>query len=147
MKRIDTRPVMVKNVQIGGQNKIVIQSMTNTKTKDVEATVMQIKTLAGNGCEVVRVAVLDEEDAMAIKEIIQQVNIPVVADIHFNYKLALIAIENGIHKIRINPGNIKNPDHIKLVVEAAKQKKIPIRIGINSGSIEKNILAKLKSLR
>lgn len=142
MKRLNTRPVMVKNVQIGGQNKIIIQSMTNTKTKDVEATVMQIKTLAGNGCEIVRVAVLDEEDAIAIKEIVQQVNIPVVADIHFNYKLALIAIENGIHKIRLNPGNIKNPDHIRQVVEACKSKNIPIRIGINSGSIEKDILLK-----
>ena len=142
MKRLNTRAVMVKNIQIGGQNKIIIQSMTNTKTKDVEATVMQIKTLAGNGCEIVRVAVLDEEDAMAIKEIVQQVSIPVVADIHFNYKLALIAIENGIHKIRLNPGNIKNPDHVRQVVEACKAKNIPIRIGINSGSIEKEILVK-----
>lgn len=142
MKRLETRPVMVKDIQIGGQNRIIIQSMTNTKTKDVDATVNQIKTLAGNGCEIVRLAVLDEEDANAIAEIVKQVNIPLVADIHFNYRLALLAVQNGIHKIRLNPGNIKNPEHIKEVVEACKAKRIPIRIGINSGSIEKDILKK-----
>ena len=142
MKRLETRPVMVKDIQIGGQNRIIIQSMTNTKTKDVDATVNQIKTLAGNGCEIVRLAVLDEEDANAIAEIVKQVNIPLVADIHFNYRLALLAVQNGIHKIRLNPGNIKNQEHIKEVVEACKAKHIPIRIGINSGSIEKDILKK-----
>lgn len=142
MKRTETRPVKIKDLQIGGQNRILIQSMTNTKTKDVEATVHQIKTLQSNGCEIIRMAVLDEQDAQAIKDIVAQTNVPLVADIHFNYRLALIAIENGIHKIRLNPGNIQNPDHIKQVVEACKAKHIPIRIGINSGSIEKNILLK-----
>lgn len=142
MKRTKTRPVQIKNLQIGGQNKVLIQSMTNTKTKDIKATIQQIKALQSNGCEIIRLAVLDEEDAQAIKYIIQETNVPLVADIHFNYHLALIAIENGIHKIRLNPGNIQNPQHIKLVVEACKEKHIPIRIGINSGSIERNILKK-----
>ena len=142
MKRTDTRSVKIKNLVIGGQNKVLIQSMTNTKTKDVEATVQQIKALQANGCEIVRMAVLDEEDAMAIREIVAQTNIPLVADIHFNYKLALIAIENGIHKIRLNPGNIGDSDKVRKVVEACKAKHIPIRIGINSGSIEKEILKK-----
>lgn len=142
MKRTETRSVKIKDLIIGGQNKVLIQSMTNTKTKDVEATVQQIKALQSNGCEIVRMAVLDEQDAQAIKEIVAQTNIPLVADIHFNYKLALIAIENGIHKIRLNPGNIGNVDHVRKVVEACKVKHIPIRIGINSGSIEKEILKK-----
>lgn len=142
MKRTQTRPVMIKNLQCGGQNKVWIQSMTNTKTKDINATIKQIKTLQSNGCEIVRLAVLDEEDAQAIKTIVNEVTIPLVADIHFNFRLALIAIENGIHKIRLNPGNIKNPDHIAQVVQACKLKHIPIRIGINSGSIEKTILEK-----
>lgn len=142
MKRTETRPVMIKDLQCGGQNKVWIQSMTNTKTKDVDATVKQIKALQSNGCEIIRLAVLDEEDANAIKEIVKETNVPLVADIHFNYRLALIAIENGIHKIRLNPGNIKNPEHITKVVEACKAKHIPIRIGINGGSLEKSILEK-----
>lgn len=142
MKRTETRFVNVKDLQLGGQNKVLIQSMTNTKTKDVEATVNQIKTLQGNGCDLVRLAVLDEEDALAIKEIVAQTSIPLVADIHFNYRLALLAIENGIHKIRLNPGNIGSAENVKKVVEACKEKHIPIRIGINSGSIERTILAK-----
>ncbi|KAF0226570.1 MAG: (E)-4-hydroxy-3-methylbut-2-enyl-diphosphate synthase [Erysipelotrichaceae bacterium] len=142
MKRTETRSIYVKDLQIGGQNKVVIQSMTNTKTKDIEATVAQIKALEGFGCELIRLAILDEEDAYAIKELVKESKVPLVADIHFNYKLALIAIESGIHKIRLNPGNIKNKDHIALVVKACKEKHIPIRIGINSGSLEKDILAK-----
>lgn len=142
MKRTETRPIKIKDLQIGGQSKVLIQSMTNTKTKDVEATVNQILALQSNGCEIIRLAVLDEEDAHAIKEIVERTNVPLVADIHFNYRLALIAIENGIHKIRINPGNIGDVEHVKKVVEACKSKNIPIRIGINSGSIERNILKK-----
>lgn len=142
MKRTETRPVWVKDLQLGGQNKVLIQSMTTTKTKDVDATIAQIKALESFGCEIIRLAILDEEDAKAIKPIVEASKVPLVADIHFNYKLALIAIENGIHKIRLNPGNIKNPDQVKEVVLACKAKKIPIRIGINSGSLEKSLLVK-----
>jgi len=142
MNRTQTKSIMVKDLQIGGQNKVIIQSMTNTKTKDVEATLQQIRALESFGCEMIRLAVLDEEDALAIKEIVRQTKVPLVADIHFNYKLALMAIENGIHKIRLNPGNIKNKEHIEQVVTACKAKHIPIRIGINAGSLEKTILAK-----
>lgn len=142
MKRTETRKVMIRDLQIGHQNRIILQSMTNTKTKDVEATVLQIKALEAHGCELVRMAVLDEEDARAIKAIVRQVKVPLVADIHFNYRLALIAVESGIDKIRLNPGNIQNPDHIRQVVEACLIHKVPIRIGINSGSIEKEILKK-----
>ncbi|WP_423364657.1 flavodoxin-dependent (E)-4-hydroxy-3-methylbut-2-enyl-diphosphate synthase [Mycoplasma sp. P36-A1] len=138
--RENTRPVMVKDIQIGGNNKIVIQSMTNTKTKDVVATIKQINCLKEAGCEIVRLAVLDEEDAYAIKKIKSRTDMPLVADIHFNYKLALICIENGIDKIRINPGNIGSHEKIKLVVEACKANNIPIRIGVNAGSLEKEIL-------
>lgn len=142
MQRTQTRPVMIKNLQIGGQNKVSIQSMTNTKTKDVEATIRQIRSLESAGCEIVRLAVFDEEDAYAIKEIVKEVKVPLVADIHFNHRLALIAIEAGIHKIRLNPGNIGSDENVKAVAEACKAKRIPIRIGINSGSLEKEILAK-----
>ncbi|MGB7594749.1 MAG: flavodoxin-dependent (E)-4-hydroxy-3-methylbut-2-enyl-diphosphate synthase [Erysipelotrichaceae bacterium] len=140
--RMKTRPVMIKNLQIGGQNKVWIQSMTNTKTKDVEATVSQIRALQSAGCEIVRLAVFDEEDAYAIKDIVSQVDIPLVADIHFNYKLAIIAIQSGIHKIRLNPGNIGSDEHVKEVAEACLAYNIPIRIGINSGSLEKELLEK-----
>ncbi len=139
-KRLETKPVKVGSIQIGGQNRCVIQSMTNTKTKNIEDTVHQINRLEKAGCEIVRVAVLDEEDAFAIKEIKEKINIPLVADIHFNYQYALIAIKNGIDKVRINPGNIGNEERIKEVVNACKLAKIPIRIGINSGSLEKHIL-------
>ncbi|TFG84105.1 MAG: flavodoxin-dependent (E)-4-hydroxy-3-methylbut-2-enyl-diphosphate synthase [Erysipelotrichales bacterium] len=140
--RMQTRPVMIKNLQRGGQNKVWIQSMTNTKTKDVAATVAQIKALEKAGCEIVRLAVFDEEDAYAIKEIVAQVDVPLVADIHFNYRLAIIAIQSGIHKIRLNPGNIGSAEHIKEVAEACLAYNIPIRIGINAGSLEKEILDK-----
>ena len=138
--RIDTRKIMVGNVQIGGQNKVVIQSMTNTKTKDVEATVKQIKELEQAGCEIVRVACLDIEDAKAIKDIKANINIPIVADIHFDYKIALEAIHSGVDKIRINPGNIGSEERVKAVVDACKEHKIPIRIGVNGGSLEKDLL-------
>ncbi len=142
MKRNETRAIKVSNLTIGGNNEIIIQSMTNTKTKDVEATVKQINELANTGCQLVRLAVLNMDDALAIKEIKTRVNIPLVADIHFDYRLALQAIESGIDKIRINPGNIGSIDKVKLVVEACKKKHIPIRIGVNGGSLEKEILEK-----
>lgn len=142
MKRNETRAIKVSNLTIGGNNEIIIQSMTNTKTKDVEATVKQINELANTGCQLVRLAVLNMDDALAIKEIKTRVNVPLVADIHFDYRLALQAIESGIDKIRINPGNIGSIDKVKLVVEACKKKHIPIRIGVNGGSLEKEILEK-----
>ena len=143
--RLNTRPFFVRDVQIGGQNKVVIQSMCNTKTKDVEATVKQILELEKVGCEIIRVACLDIEDAKAIKEIKIYIHIPIVADIHFDYKIALEAIESGVDKIRINPGNIGDEEKTKAVVEACKKNKIPIRIGVNGGSLEKDLLEKYGS--
>ena len=142
MLRNDTRKIMVGNVQIGGQNKVVIQSMCNTKTKDVEATVKQILDLEKAGCEIIRVACLDIDDAKAIKDIKSRINIPIVADIHFDYRIALEAIKQGVDKIRINPGNIGSEDRVKAVVNACKEKNIPIRIGVNAGSLEKDLLKK-----
>lgn len=137
-----SRVVKVGNLLIGGGNPIVIQSMTNTTTSDVEATVNQIKKLEAAGCQMVRMTINNEEAAKAIGEIKRRVDVPLCADIHFDYKLALLAIENGIDKLRINPGNIGSDENIKAVVEKAKEKNIPIRIGVNSGSIEKHILEK-----
>ena len=142
MNRENTRKIMVGNVQIGGENKVSIQSMCNTKTKDVEATVKQILELEKAGCEIIRVACLDLEDAKAIKEIKKQIHIPIVADIHFDYKIAIEAINSGVDKVRINPGNIGSEEKVRAVVEACKEKNIPIRIGVNSGSIEKELLEK-----
>lgn len=142
MLREETRSVQVGNLTIGGNNHVVIQSMCNTKTKNVEATIKQINALELAGCELVRVAVFDKEDAYAIKEIKKGIHIPLVADIHFDYKLALIAIESGIDKVRINPGNIGSIEKVKAVVDACKEKHIPIRIGVNGGSLEKDILEK-----
>lgn len=135
--REQTRVVKVKDLAIGGKNPIVIQSMTNTKTQDVEKTVHQILALEEAGCEMVRVAVPNEAAARAIESIIPKIHIPLVADIHFDYRLALIAIENGIHKLRINPGNIGSMERVQKVVEKAKAYHIPIRIGVNSGSVSK----------
>lgn len=135
--RTNTRPIKIKSLQIGGQNRVVIQSMTNTKTKDVVATVKQIKELENNGCELVRMAILDLEDAKAISAIKKEVNIPLVGDIHFNPDFAIAAINNGIDKIRLNPGNIENEDKIKEIVYLCKERNIPIRIGINGGSLNK----------
>ena len=140
MERTKTRKIMVGNVQIGGQNKVVIQSMCNTKTKDVDATVKQILDLEKAGCEIIRVACLDMEDAKAIKEIKKQIHIPIVADIHFDYKIALEAIKAGVDKVRINPGNIGAKENVKAVVDKCKENKIPIRIGVNAGSLEKDLL-------
>ena len=142
MLREETRSVQVGNLTIGGNNHVVIQSMCNTKTKNVEATIKQINALEQAGCELVRVAVFDKEDAYAIKEIKKGIHIPLVADIHFDYRLALIAIESGIDKVRINPGNIGSTEKVKAVVDACKEKHIPIRIGVNGGSLEKEILEK-----
>ena len=142
MLRTETRSFQIGHLTMGGNNRVIIQSMCNTKTKDVKATVKQIHELEKAGCEMVRVAIFDKEDASAIADIKKQIHIPLIADIHFDYRLALLAIENGIDKIRINPGNIGSMDKVKAVVEACKQHHIPIRIGVNGGSLEKDILEK-----
>lgn len=141
-KRNETRPIKVGNVQIGGQNEVVIQSMTNTKTKDIESTVKQILELEKVGCQIIRVACLDMEDAKAIKKIKSKIHIPIVADIHFDYKIAISAIEAGVDKVRINPGNIGGKEKVKAVVDKCKEYKVPIRIGVNAGSLEKDLLQK-----
>ena len=138
----NTKKIKVGKIEIGGSQNIIIQSMTNTDTRDVEATINQIKELEKAGCELVRVSVLDMKSAEAIKEIKKNINIPLVADIHFDYRLALEAMKNGIDKLRINPGNIGDDEKVKKVVEYAKKKNIPIRIGVNGGSLEKEILKK-----
>lgn len=140
--RQDTRPVKVGNLTIGGSDEVIIQSMCTTKTADVAATVAEILRLEEAGCQMVRVTVNNEEAAAAIKEIKKQIHIPLVADIHFNYKLALQAIENGIDKVRINPGNIGRREKVEAVVNACKEKGIPIRIGVNAGSLEQHLLDK-----
>ena len=139
---MNTKEVKIGNRVIGGGNPILIQSMCNTKTQDVDATVAQILELEKAGCDIIRVAVPDMDAAKALSEIKKQIHIPLVADIHFDYRLAIAAIENGADKIRINPGNIGNIDRIKAVVEAAKAKNIPIRVGVNSGSLEKDLVEK-----
>ena len=140
MDRKKTRKVKVGSCYVGGDARVSIQSMTNTDTRNVEDTLRQIRELYNVGCEIVRCTVPDMEAAEAIKEIVKQSPIPVVADIHFDYRLALKSIENGIAAVRINPGNIGSIERVKLVVEACKEKNIPIRIGVNSGSLEKEIL-------
>ncbi len=140
MQRTQTKKIMVGKVAIGGQNKVVIQSMCNTKTKDIQATVKQILELEKAGCEIIRVACFDKEDARAIQEIKKQIHIPIVADIHFDYQIALEAINAGADKIRINPGNIGSQEKVKAVVDSCKENKIPIRIGVNAGSLEKTLL-------
>ena len=137
-----TRQIMVRGVPIGGGAPIAIQSMTNTDTRDAKATLAQIRALADAGCDIVRCAVPDAEAAEALREICAGSPIPVVADIHFDYRLALASIEAGVDKIRLNPGNIGGADRVQAVVEAAKARRIPIRIGVNSGSVEKHILEK-----
>ncbi|PAE90521.1 flavodoxin-dependent (E)-4-hydroxy-3-methylbut-2-enyl-diphosphate synthase [Shouchella clausii] len=140
--RKNTRPVKVGNLTIGGNDEIIIQSMTTTKTHDVEATVAEINRLEEAGCQIVRVACPDMRAAEAISEIKKRINIPLVVDIHFNYKFALKAIEGGADKIRINPGNIGKRENVEAVVKAAKEKGIPIRIGVNAGSLERHLLEK-----
>lgn len=142
MKRNETKVIQIGTVKIGGGNPVAIQSMTNTKTEDVAATVAQILTLEKAGCEIIRCAVPTMEAAQALKEIKKQIHIPLVADIHFDYRLAIAAIENGADKIRINPGNIGSEDRVRAVVEKAKEYHIPIRVGVNSGSLEKELVEK-----
>ena len=142
MYRDHTKVIKIGDRVIGGGNPILIQSMTNTKTEDVAATVEQIKRLEAAGCEIIRCTVPTEEAAKAIAEIKKQITIPLVADIHFDYKMAIAAMENGADKIRINPGNIGGADKLKAVVDVAKSKNIPIRVGVNSGSLEKEIVEK-----
>lgn len=144
-KRKKTKVVKIGNVLIGGDNPIVVQSMTNTNTKYVDATVSQIKRLEDAGCELVRLAVVDMEAAKCVSKIKSRVSIPLVADIHFDYKLALESIKQGIDAIRINPGNIGDIDRVRQVVEACKKNNLPIRIGVNGGSLEKNLLNKYGS--
>ena len=142
MEKRLTKEVHIGNRVIGGMNPILIQSMTNTKTEDVAATVTQIQKLTKAGCDIIRCAVPTMEAAKALAEIKKQVEIPIVADIHFDYKLAIAAMENGADKIRINPGNIGSIDRVKAVVDVAKERNIPIRVGVNSGSLEKNLVEK-----
>lgn len=142
MERHKTREVKIGNRIIGGSHPIAIQSMTNTKTEDVAATVAQIQQLTKAGCEIIRCAVPTMEAAKALGKIKKQISIPLVADIHFDYRLAIAAMENGADKIRINPGNIGSADRVKAVVDEAKSRNIPIRVGVNSGSLEKDLVEK-----
>ena len=137
-----TKTVKIGNRIIGGGNPILIQSMTNTKTENVEATAAQINQLTAAECDIIRCAVPTMDAAKALKEIKKQVQIPVVADIHFDYRLAIAAMENGADKIRINPGNIGSAERVKAVVDVAKERNIPIRVGVNSGSLEKDLVEK-----
>lgn len=140
--RENTRKINIGGLELGGNSKVYIQSMTNTKTQDAAATVAQIKELEEAGCEIVRVAVPDMEAASAVAEIKKKISIPLVADIHFDYRLAVECIKNGVDKIRLNPGNIGGDDRVKIVADLAKEHGVPIRIGVNGGSLEKDLLAK-----
>ena len=142
IKRRKSKVIEIGGVKVGGDNPITVQSMCNTDTRDVSATVRQIEELQDAGCEIIRLAVLNKDAAAAIKDIVKKVKIPVIADIHFDYRLALQCIENGVAALRINPGNIGNEDKINAFAKACKNKNIPIRIGVNSGSVERKILAK-----
>ena len=142
IERKNTKVVQIGNRVIGGGNPILIQSMTNTKTENIKATVAQIHQLEAAGCEIVRSTVPTMEAARAFREIKKQISIPLVADIHFDYRLAIAAMENGADKVRINPGNIGAKERVKAVVDEAKARNIPLRVGVNSGSLDKNILAK-----
>lgn len=140
--RDNTKVIQIGDKKIGGGNPILIQSMTNTRTEDVEATIEQILKLEKAGCDIIRSTANNEEAAKAFAEIKKYIHIPIVADIHFDYRLAIMAIEHGADKIRINPGNIGGADKIKAVVEAAKAYHVPIRVGVNSGSLEKELVAR-----
>ncbi len=141
-KREQTREISVRGLKIGGQAPVTVQSMCNTKTWDVEATLKQIRVFQAAGCDIVRLAIPDVRSAEALSAIRDRTDMPLVADIHFDYKLALMAAERGIDKIRINPGNIGGEEHVKAVAEACRSKNIPIRIGVNAGSLEKKLLEK-----
>ena len=140
--REQTKVVNIGDKKIGGGNPLLIQSMTNTPTEDVEATVAQILRLEQAGCEIIRCTVPHMEAARALAEIKKRIHIPLVADIHFDYKMAIAAMENGADKIRINPGNIGGKDKVSAVVSAAKERNIPIRVGVNSGSLERELVEK-----
>ncbi len=142
MFRENTKVIKIGNRVIGGGNPILIQSMTNTRTEDVKATILQIQRLTDAGCDIVRCTVPDMEAAAALSEIKKNITIPLVADIHFDYRLAIAAMEYGADKIRINPGNIGSEEKLRAVVNVAKERNIPIRVGVNSGSLEKDIIAK-----
>lgn len=142
MHRMKTRPLMVGNVPVGGGAPVVVQSMTNTDTRDVDATAAQINDLAAAGCEIVRVAVPDQEAAGALRAIKNRITVPLIADIHFDHRLALAAVESGVDGLRINPGNIGGREKVRQVVEACRERNVPIRIGVNAGSLEKDLLEK-----
>jgi len=142
MQRNNTRQIMVGDVPVGGGAPVPVQSMTNTDTRDAAATADQINRLAGAGCEIVRVAVPDREAAGALKEIKKRISIPLIADIHFDYRLALESVEHGVDALRINPGNIGGAAKVREVVKACRERKVPIRIGVNAGSLEKDLLEK-----
>jgi len=142
MLRKKTRLVRIGRTEVGGQAPITVQSMTNTKTDDIPATVAQIKRLEAVGCDIVRVAVPDMSAALAIDKIKEQIDIPLIADIHFDYRLAIAALERGVDALRLNPGNIGDPEQIAAVIREAKHRSVPIRIGVNAGSLDKQILAK-----
>ncbi len=142
IQRKQTKKIKVGDIFLGGDSPISVQSMTNTDTRDVKSTVEQIKRLQEEGCRIIRVAVPDSQSAEAVKEIKKAISIPLVADIHFDYRLALECMRNGVDKIRLNPGNIGGQDRVKIVADMAKERQIPIRIGVNSGSVEKGILEK-----
>jgi (E)-4-hydroxy-3-methylbut-2-enyl-diphosphate synthase len=146
IKRKPTKKIRVGGIYIGGDSPVTVQSMTNTDTRDIASTVGQIKRLEDAGCDIVRVAVIDNEAAAAIKQIKKAIKIPLVADIHFDYRLALTSMESGVDKIRLNPGNIGDSDKVRKVVNMAKEREIPIRIGVNSGSVEKHIIEKYKGV-
>lgn len=146
MDRTRTKAVKIGNRTIGGGNPILIQSMTNTKTEDVSATVAQIKRLSAAGCDIIRCAAPTEDAARAFSEIKKEIDIPLVADIHFDYRLAIAAMEYGADKIRINPGNIGGKERLKAVVDVAKERNIPIRVGVNSGSLEKELVEKYRGV-
>jgi len=141
-KRKPTRTIKVGNISVGGNNPVVIQSMTNTDTRDVASTLEQIRQLQLAGCEIIRLAVPDSEAAHALRKIKENSNIPIISDIHFDYKLALFSLESGVDGLRINPGNIGSIENVRKVVELAKERKVPIRIGVNSGSLSKDIIRK-----
>ena len=138
--RKDTRTIYVRGVPIGGGNPVTVQTMTNTDTKNVDATVNQINSFIAAGCDMVRIAVPNGDTVEALKEIRKQVDFPLIADIHFKYELALKAIEAGVDKLRINPGNIGSKSQVRYIVKAASERKIPIRVGVNAGSLKKELL-------
>src|SRR3990172_5133443 len=134
-QRRKSRPIWIGDVQVGGEAPVVVQSMTNTDTADAASTLRQVQELAELGCEIVRVAVPDKKAAAALPELVQKTAVPLIADIHFDYRLALAALQAGIHGLRLNPGNIRDPEKVRAVVKEARERQIPIRVGVNAGSL------------